>query len=239
MSERVSMAEMVTAAMEARLIDLHTAMPGKVHAYDAAKQTVDVIRSSTDTYPMTTAATWPGTLPIIPDVPVGFMRGGGFFASFPLKAGDYVLVIFCERSLGAWRQSGEQGDPGDLEIHGLSGAYAIPCAAPAAGKLAGAHADNLVIGKDGGAQIHIKPSGEIDLYEENAGDFVALAQKVLMELNKLKTHFAVVETVVTGTVINEAGNGGPSALQSALKTAIAGAPYPSPSSVAATKVKAT
>ena len=106
--------------------------------------------------------------------------------------------------------------------------------------------DVAVYNDDGTASIVLRHGGKIEviasqvnLAEATAADFVALAQKVLDELQSLQTHFAALEGVVAGAPIPEPGNGSPSMLQAALAAAIAASPYPAPSSVAATKVKAT
>jgi hypothetical protein len=129
---------------------------------------------------------------------------------------------------------GEQ-DPRDLRTHGMSGAVFYPGLHDNQHAIGDAHADNMVIGKDGGGVIHIKPNGEIHLYEENAAEPVALGTKTKTELDTLKTDINNLKTIFSTWVVVPKDGG------AALKTAAA-AWYGSPvviNPVAASKVKAT
>lgn len=166
-------AELYRLILDSRLRDLHTSMPGRIEKYDASKQVADVKPQLKRSVPNGAGGYVAEDLPVLPNIPVGHPKGGGFFVSFPFQKGDYVWVMFAERSLDAWRRTGEPTDPGDLRMHALVGAYCIPGCAPDSGALSDAHADNLVIGKDGGAQIHVKPNGDICLGGPNANKGVA------------------------------------------------------------------
>lgn len=169
--------------LDARLESVHTAIPGRVEKYYPEDQTADikpmikrVLLDENDEY-------FTRSYPILPRIPVAAPRGGGFFVHFPLAAGDFVFVLFCEASIDQWRaKAGRETHPGDLRRHALGNAVALPCLYPTAGKLAAAsaHATNLVIGKDGGSAIHIQPgaSGEIRLGSASETSYVALAEKV-------------------------------------------------------------
>lgn len=223
--------ELLNLILDHRLRELHTAIPCRVESYDASKQTCDALPMLKMQTPDGQGGYTSEALPVLPNVPVAFPRGGGFFVSFPLAKGDFVFVIFAERAIGAWRKKGEATSPGDLRLHPLAGAVALPCLYPSDQKLDSAHAENMVLGKDGStAQIHLKTNGEVHLGGENGAEFVALAQKVLTELtqiqNALTTH-----THTPGTFAN---GGGPVAGVSGTATHSYTA-----DSVAASKVKAT
>jgi hypothetical protein len=79
---------------------------------------------------------------------------------------------------------------------------------------------------------------DLRLGAHDASDKVALAPKCKGNFDDQKQHFDAVWNVITGSVINEPGNGGPSALQAALKIAIQAAPYPTPEDPAAENVSA-
>lgn len=121
-----SLAETIQAALDARLGELHTAMPGRVVSVDYTRNTVDVepafYHEIEDDYgnPQDEA------LPVIPDVPIAWPRAGGAWITFPIAKGDPVTLLFCERDLGVWRAQGAAGPPGDRRRHHLSGAIAIP-----------------------------------------------------------------------------------------------------------------
>ncbi len=64
-------------------------------------------------------------LPLLVDVPVVFPRGGGCTLTFPVKAGDECLVIFADRCIDFWWQSGGIQEPVDERMHDLSDAFCI------------------------------------------------------------------------------------------------------------------
>ena len=210
-----TLAEFFRHALESRLIDFHTATIGKVQHYDSKKQTVDVVPQIKRMIGAVSES-----LPIIPDVPVLFPRANSFFISIPIKPGDFVQVIFNERSIHAWLQDGREGEPDNDETHGFHGAVAIPGVYPLSQTLGDAHEEHLVIGKDAGPQIHVCDS-YVRLGEQDPRDFVALATKVLNELQ------AIVRFFNTHTHVGPSGPVAPASLMTP------------PSSVAANIVKAS
>lgn len=60
--------------------------------------------------------------PILADVPVGFMRAGGFVFTVPVKAGDEGLLCFNDRCIDGWFVSGEKSAPMDFRLHDISDA---------------------------------------------------------------------------------------------------------------------
>lgn len=54
-----------------------------------------------------------------------FPRGGGCTLTFPVKAGDECLVIFADRCIDFWWQSGGVQEPVDDRQHDLSDAFCI------------------------------------------------------------------------------------------------------------------
>jgi hypothetical protein len=210
------MAEILRTAIRARQSDIRTACPGIVVDYDPAAQTVSAKLAVN--IPDTNGV--PFEAPILTDVPVLWQRGGGFFASMPLDAGDVGLLVFSEMDFSGWRQTGQVSDVVQERRHGLY-AYFLPggcvdAGSPQAAPLTGASGDYMVCGKDGGPVIKIKADG-IELGESASG-YVALASKVNAELTAIANAFS---TFVPGT----GGASFPSA-------------YTSAGDVAATKVKA-
>ncbi|WP_434524380.1 phage baseplate assembly protein V [Photorhabdus asymbiotica] len=65
------------------------------------------------------------SLPLLVDVPVVFPRGGGVTLTFPVKAGDECLVVFADRCIDYWWQSGGIQEPVDPRQHSLSDGFAL------------------------------------------------------------------------------------------------------------------
>ncbi len=217
--------ETLRAAVDNRLLDVHTSMPGRVERFDPDTQTVDVqplIQRLTALRDGSEAAE---VITVIPRVPYQFPRAGKFRITWPVQKGDLVELIFTEVS----RDNYQAGDgsivsPDDFRRFNLSDAYAVPGAYPESKALNNFDTNDMVLGFEDGCEIHINPD-EINLGSKAAADFVALATKVQTELTNLKT-------AITGTTV-VAQDGGAS-FKATLLTALSSFP----GSVAASKVKA-
>lgn len=199
-----TMATAIAEAIDSRLIDVHTALPGQIQTYDPDTQTADVvpmIRRPLEE--LSTREIVHEDLPVLPNIPVAFPRSASYFISFPLKPGDFVMVLFSKYSIDQWRAKGKVTAPGDIGNLTLTGGVAIPCLYPDAEALAGAHADDMVAGKDGGTQIHIKDGGTAEVTSTGnaaADDFVAQAGKALTELQDVKTDLDNVKSAFDGHI---------------------------------------
>jgi hypothetical protein len=114
--------DMIKNAIEARLAGVHTAMPGVVVSYDPKTQTADVQPAIRKKYADGTVV----NLPLLTSIPVIFQRTEKGYLHFPIAKDDTVLIIFCERSIDAWRLKGGVIDPKDFRKHDLSDAVCIP-----------------------------------------------------------------------------------------------------------------
>jgi hypothetical protein len=68
-------------------------------------------------------------MPEIPDMPVHFMGGGGFFMTHPITQGDEGIGIFAGRCIDGWWQNGgvqPRPDYGTTRQHSLSDGMFIP-----------------------------------------------------------------------------------------------------------------
>lgn len=163
--EEITEEELLALAVQDRLLDFNTCLPARVDSFDASAQTVDVTIMIKRALPDGQGGWTPGEeYPKLADVPVGFMRGGGCFASFPLTKGDFGMVICAQRNIGNFRATGEISDPGDVGMFTLDGAWFIPAVAPDKARLSNVSANDMVLGRDGdpNTRIVIKPT-EIQL----------------------------------------------------------------------------
>lgn len=157
--------DMLDAYREAWAEELHTAIPGRVESYTAGEQVADVqpmIRRRLERRDGTAVYE---TMPIIRAVPIVWPRAGSWFVHMPLAAGDFVLLVICERDIARWRQTGDLSPPLDVRHHHLSHAVAIPGVYPRTSELGGGStpSDAFVLGRDGGSTIHVKQSGEVEV----------------------------------------------------------------------------
>jgi hypothetical protein len=168
-----SLAEVLQAALDNIKAQLHVAMPGTVVSYDEASQKANVQPQIKSLIIDQDGNEELLSLPELPSVPVVFPRGGGFFVSFPLQPGDQVLLVICDREINVWKSKGGDVSPQDPRTHHLADAVAIPGCYPFTDVLADAHASNMVLGKDGGAQVHIKTNGQVHIGSGNADAWAA------------------------------------------------------------------
>ena len=185
-----------------------------VESYDsaAARATVRPLHKSGTRDARTGTVAWTERPPL--SVPVLWPAGGGTAITWPLEAGDFVLLLVCGRSLDEFSQG--QGPPaieaGDVRRNSLQDALALPLLPRPLPADASAEGATVVTGDD------------IRLGDSTATEAVALAPPVEANLAVIRAYLAVLAT---------AGTGG-SVASSAYLAAIAAAP----SSVGAERVKA-
>lgn len=165
-----SLPNIIEMAIDKKLLDVHTCIPGKVEKYDATQQKADI-------KPLVKAPLFLDddgdveveveSLPVIPDVPIGWPRGGGFFMSLPIEKGDFVLLVFAERSIDNYLAgSGSEVDPVVDNRFDLSDAVAIPGFAPFKRAIQGATdiGGNAIFGKESeGIQIQLTSSNTVEI----------------------------------------------------------------------------
>lgn len=91
--------------------------------------------------------------PLLVDVPVVFPRGGGCTLTFPVKEGDECLVIFADRCIDFWWQSGGIQEPVDGRMHDLSDAFCIVGPQSQAKKISGISTTAAQLRTDDGSAI--------------------------------------------------------------------------------------
>lgn len=221
MSLSVEIQELISQAIESRLGDLYTTLPGRVEKYYPATQTADVAPTIKRPIPTREGDIRLEDLPVCPNVPVCFPRGGLISISWKLNKGDHVLLLFSTLSLAQWRKSGKTSAPGDLRMHHLGNALAIPILAPNTGAFSEARADE-------DALIMVGPM--IKLGTEDAEDFAALSSKVDSNFQK------VVHAITTAAVATGAADGG-AGYKANLTILLQGSDSPEPVACERVKIK--
>jgi len=178
--------EVLREAIKSALIDVHVALPARVDSYDAAKQTVKVTLCVTRDRLNDSRDVVTEDMPQLDNVPVAWPRGGGFFMTMPIAKGDFVQLVFNESATGVFRDSGvSPSRPGDLRRHHISSPVAIPGGAfPDAQPVGDASESDMVLGKDGGAVVTLKPNGDIEV---GGTTLIGDASLIYVELGKIAT----------------------------------------------------
>lgn len=184
--------DLLRAFLGEALQGLHVSVPARVIAVDAGTQRCSVapmstVRVGVDEIP----------LPVLDDVPIAPMRGGGCTVWLPLSPNDVVTLLFSDRSLEEFRRSGGQTAPRDPRSHSLADAVALPFSVWPDGQPSqlGSTTD-IVIGFDIGSTVRITPSGDVVLGGP-AATAVALAPLVQAQLVALGPILTALSAAVT------------------------------------------
>lgn len=189
-SRSPQLAELLRLFAGAELSDVHTAIPCRVESYDAAKQFVNVQPVIKRAFLDAEGVRQVERLPVIVNVPVQFIGGGGFRVTFPIAAGDTGMLLFSEASLDVWLSQGGEVDPRDERRFSLADGVFLPGVRSSANALTDAPTDRMTLGLDGGIQIHIDgDSIRLGTNEDAQLDYVVLYQKLRTDLEELKLKF--------------------------------------------------
>ncbi|EYU14197.1 phage baseplate assembly protein V [Photorhabdus aegyptia] len=124
--ERLNRPEAVFFAMQEMIsAGLYVSLPCIIQSFDADAVTVTAQPAIRWKIRQKDGELESVSLPLLVDVPVIFPRGGGVTLTFPIRAGDECLVVFADRCIDYWWQSGGVQEPVDPRQHNLSDGFAI------------------------------------------------------------------------------------------------------------------
>lgn len=115
-----NLTEVLQSQDEATSARIRVAMPAKVLSFDG-KHTVTaqiMIKQNVNGQHV--------SYPPIPDVPVSFLRAGGFSLTVPVKVGDEGTLLFYDRCIDGFYASGKESEILDFRLHDLSDASFLP-----------------------------------------------------------------------------------------------------------------
>lgn len=139
-------------AISARLASVYTAMPGVVRSYTRSSQRADFTCPVRVPVPRKDGTFDEVALPVIPNVRVVFPRPRGVVFHYDLEVGEGALLVCSTYSLQEWLRTSQEGSPGDLRTHSISGAVAIVGLHTDADVMTGL-VDGFLLGKDGGPPV--------------------------------------------------------------------------------------
>lgn len=129
--------QVLDAISDKVLSSLRAATTGIIQSFDANEVTCVVQPSIQGAGSDSGGAVSSLSLPLLVDVPVVFQRGGGCTLTFPIEPGDECLIIFADRCIDFWWQSGGVQEPVSNRMHSLSDAFVIVGAQSQAKKISG------------------------------------------------------------------------------------------------------
>lgn len=160
--------ESVRAAIEGALSETWSSMPGIVQSFDPKAMTVTVQPSIRGRIERPDGSIASVNLPLLVDVPVVYPGGGGFTLTFPIRLGDECLVLFADRCIDSWWQSGGIGEPLEARMHNLSDGFALVGPRSLARSLPSVSTQNTQLRTDDGATyLEIQPNGKVRVESED------------------------------------------------------------------------
>lgn len=184
-------------ALEGAQAKMWTALPGIIVDYDPARQTCSVQPAIQGVVTNPDGSSQTTDLPLLVDVPVQFPRGGGFACTFPLLAGDDVLVVFASRCIDAWWQSGGVQRAMEARMHDMSDGFAIPGPTSQPRKLNNVQTDG----------IELRDEARTTYLKVTAGT-IFIKGNIVHEGNTNQTGNNTVVGIITGTQVKEADGTG-------------------------------
>jgi len=121
-NETVTLYQFVQNAIEQRLFELFTAMPGKVVSYESSTALATIEPQIKRKYIDGDSF----TLPLITHVPVMHPRTSKAHMRLPVAVGDTGLIIWSQRSIDIWLEQGRAVDPEDSRKFNISDAAFYP-----------------------------------------------------------------------------------------------------------------
>lgn len=118
--------EAMRVSLDGHQAGMWTAMPGIVQDVNFVDMTCSVQPAIQGQVTDENGVTTNVNLPLLVKVPIVFPSAGGYTITFPLAAGDEVLVVFSSRCIDAWWQQGGIQLPIETRMHDLSDGFAIP-----------------------------------------------------------------------------------------------------------------
>ncbi|HCQ8601010.1 Gp138 family membrane-puncturing spike protein [Klebsiella michiganensis] len=177
-----ALAEVLASERKTLNEQLRVALPGIIQSFDPDAVTAVVqpairyIERDNDGNKVTQ------DYPLLVDVPVVFPRGGGCTLTFPVKEGDECLVIFADRCIDFWWQSGGIQEPVDGRMHDLSDAFCIVGPQSQAKKISGISTTTAQLRTDDGtAFIEVAAGG--DITATTAGNATINAPEIVLNGN--------------------------------------------------------
>ncbi len=178
------------------LNNVHTALPGIITAYDPSKNVATVQPALNKNF-----KSGEQPMPILNNVPLMFPGGASFNITFPVNVGDYVLLIFIERSIDLWKSVGGQVTPKDPRKFDLSDAIAIPGLQPLNSDFSNRNNTDFEI-NFAGSSIKIGADGAIQI---KTASTVAIGNPVTEVLDMISQLMALLQ----GSAVMGAAFGGP------------------------------
>lgn len=109
----------------------------------------------------------PVSISVLSRIPVGLFKAGGFILTLPVAPGGEGIILFSDRSLSLWKETGKKAPPRETEFHGLSGAVFVPFPTSKPGAIQGFDGTGLYAGmEDKSAYLRVGTAGDVKIHAD-------------------------------------------------------------------------
>ena len=201
-SMRTTTSELVEAIIRHNQIRVGTSIPGHVTAFDPDTQLAQLqigIRSSDGVQ-----------LPIIIECPVQFSGGAQFMIEHQIDPGDEGIIIFSQRCIDAWLETGGVAQQPIPRMHDMSDAYFIPGIRSKPNVITGFANDGIKLRNEAGDKyLWLKGDGDIEISAGTVAITGELTADTIAAQTSLTAAGAEVVGHTHGGVETGPGNTGP------------------------------
>ncbi|MEQ9868716.1 Gp138 family membrane-puncturing spike protein [Pectobacterium odoriferum] len=174
-SQTNSEQDLIDTVMKRVMSNLRVAMPGVIQSFNPDDVTCVVHPSLMGHDTGSDSNKESNPLQLLTDVPVIFPRGGGCTLTFPVSPGDECLIIFADRCIDFWWQSGGVQEPVSDRMHSLSDAFVIVGPQSQAQKISGISTSAAQLRTDDGAAF-VEVAADHNITVTTPGKLTASAQ---------------------------------------------------------------
>jgi hypothetical protein len=161
-----------------------------IQSFNPVNQTASASINYTKTFfklssNMQTYESYQISYPLMIDMPVIILGGGGANLTFPISSGDQCLILFNDRSIDNWYQSGQVGPLNMPRLHSFSDGIVLVGLRNTITSIANYDTINAKI-FNGTSGLKIAPSGQLTLYNETT-TLNTILQNIMTQLEALAT----------------------------------------------------
>lgn len=173
-------------------LDINCHAIATIQSFDSAKQTVSAsLNYKKTTLQRKSDGTYENVLidyPLLLDVPAIFLGGGLFRLTFPIAKGDTCLILFNDRDIDNWLQSGQVGPVASSRMHSFSDGIALVGLRPTSSPLEDFDTSRAALG-NGDTYVAVGPT-KIKVANPDT-TLNTLLQNLLTQLQSLTTQLAL------------------------------------------------
>ena len=155
-SIRTTANELIEAVVRQQLQQLGTSVPGHIEAFDPATQLAQLrigVRTMAGEQ-----------LPTIIECPVMFSGGSSYVIEHQLDPGDEGIIIFSQRCLDGWLETGGAAEQPVARLHDFTDAYFIPGIRPKPKAFPSMANEGIALrSTDGSQYLWLKGNGSIEI----------------------------------------------------------------------------